>query len=171
MHTHINTVGIGVKSLEFLEERQKLFMAPALHVEAVIVDSLASSIHLARISALIDFQENKPYQEIDRGAASENAPRRNDNLPATKMVIRFAFVKNRRSRVGSKVREVHRWVHNGGVIVVVSALLDEENRETRVGTLQTACQRACRSSTCAPSSLQTQFQFWAHGIARAYRQR
>lgn len=43
------------------------------------------------------------------------------------MLIGCAFVKDRGCRIGSKVREVYSWVSDGGVIVVVSALLDEGN--------------------------------------------
>jgi hypothetical protein len=37
------------------------------------------------------------------------------------------------------MRKVDSWVHNCRVIVVVSALFDEEDREIGVGALKTAC--------------------------------
>jgi len=46
MYAHVQLVRIGVKRLESLKERQKLFVTPSLSVEIVIIDSLASSIYL-----------------------------------------------------------------------------------------------------------------------------
>jgi hypothetical protein len=79
------------------------------------------------------------HQEVDRRASPQDSSRRNYNLPATQMLIGYTFVKDRGCRVGSKMRKVDSWVHNCRVIVVVSALFDEEDREIGVSALKTAC--------------------------------
>ena len=91
-----------------LHEREEIVRSPTLCFPVIKVDALCASVH----------------HKVDGASASQQATAWNDSLTAVESFLGVRFVEKGCLRSWSQMNQVHRWVGDGGVIVVVLATFD-----------------------------------------------
>jgi hypothetical protein len=101
----VRKMGLRIRTTYPLHQRQEVVGRPSFCFPVIEVDTLCTSIH----------------HEINRASATQHTAAWNDGLATIEGLFCICFVEKSCLRSWGQMNQIHCWVGDGGIIVVVLA--------------------------------------------------